>query len=169
MRRASQFHAKGSGTPAILRSSYISANPQLAYDDKGNLFATSGGNVGVELAQGSSALAKITLTKTFGLVDHVQWDGSSFALQSWGSLRHNGEKLFERIYTVQISGTTGKLVGTTKFLDWPEKNPGQSWIDGGTIVATPFSKLAFWNYPAGGKAVKVVRTSNHGKAITVSD
>ena len=163
------IYANASGTPAILTSPDIGADPQLGYDDQGNLFATSGGNVGAELAQGASGLSKITLTKTFGGVSHVQWDGTAFALQSFGTLKHNGEKLFERIYRVQISGSTGKLIGTTKFLGWPTKDAGQSWIDGGTIVATPYSEMVFWNYPAGGKAVQSVHTPNDGKAITVSD
>ncbi|HYL28135.1 MAG TPA: hypothetical protein VEW74_09910 [Candidatus Nitrosotalea sp.] len=163
------IYANASGSPAILTSPDIGADPQLAYDNAGNLFATSGGNVGAELAQGASGLSKITLTKTFGGVSHVQWDGTAFALQSFGTLKHNGEKLFERIYRVTISGSTGKLSGTTKFLGWPEKNAGQSWIDGGTIVATPYSEMVFWNYPAGGKAILSVHTPNGGKAITVSD
>jgi hypothetical protein len=160
--------ARAGGTPTIYRSQAIGADPQAGYDDSGNLFVTSGGNVGAELPTGQAALHKITLAQTLGGVDHVQWDGTYWALQSFHASKHNGEKLFERIYRVQISGSSGKVVKVVSFDGWPEKDAGQSWIQSGTIVATPFSHIEFWAYPAGGEAVKVVHSIHNVKAITVS-
>ena len=162
------IYANAAGTPTVYTSRAIGANPQGGYDDSGNLFVTSGGNLGVLLPKGAADFTKITLTKTLGGVDHVQWDGTYFALQSFDALGHNGEKLFERVFRVQISGSTGRVVNATHFIGWPEANPGQSWIDGSTIVATPYDSISFWNYPAGGKAVKVIHPGHPGKAVTVS-
>ncbi len=162
------IYAKAQGTPTVYTSRFIGADPQAAYDESGDLFATSGGNVGVELLKGKHALTKITIATTLGGVTHVQWDGSDWALQSFLPTKHNGEKIFERIYRLQISGSSGKIAGLTRFDDWPEKDPGQSWIEDAQIVATPFSDIKFWAYPAGRKPTKIVHSSRSVKAITVS-
>jgi hypothetical protein len=162
------IYSNASGSPAVYASSALGANPQLAYDDRGNLFATSGSNVGAELAAGSNSFATITFAKTLGPVAHVQWDGTYWALQSLDASKHNGEKIFERIFRLQISGSVAKLAGFTRFAGWPAKDPGQSWIQGSTILGTPYSDIDFWNYPAGGKPVKTVHSAQPVKAITVS-
>lgn len=162
------IYARASGTPKVYTSGALGANPQGAYDKRGDLFATSGGNLGVELLKGATGLSKVTLARTLGGVRHVQWGGTSWALQSFDASKHQGEKLFERIYRVQISGSTGQVVGTTDFNGWPEDNPGQSWIQGGTIVATPRSEIEFWAYPAGGKPVKTIHPAHSVKAVTIS-
>jgi hypothetical protein len=162
------IYANASGSPTILTSPDIGADPQLAYDAGGDLFATSGSNVGAELAQGASSFSTVTFNKTIGLVGHVQWDGKYFALQSFVPLKHNGEKLFERIFRLEISGSDGKFVSATHFLGWPERNAGQSWIAGSAIAATPYSEMVLWRYPSGGKAIKTVHTPNQSESITVS-
>jgi hypothetical protein len=162
------IYANAAGTPKVYTSDAIGANPQAGFDGSGNLFVTSGGNLGELLPNGATDFTKITLTKTLGGVDHVQWDGKYFALQSFDTLKHNGEKLFERVFRVQISGSSGRVVNGTHFIGWPEHNAGQSWIDGTTIVATPYDSISFWGYPAGGKVVKVIHPGHPGKAITVS-
>jgi hypothetical protein len=162
------IYANAAGTPKFYSLDALGANPQAAYDDNGNLFATSGGDVGVELLAGKSAFMKITLAQTLGGVQHVQWDGTYWALESFEHTKHNGEKLFERIFRVSISGSSAKVVGTVVFDSWPEKDSGQCWIQGGTIVATPLSSIVFWAYPAGGKPTKIVHSNRGVKAITVS-
>ncbi|HZV76165.1 MAG TPA: hypothetical protein VFF63_00245 [Candidatus Babeliales bacterium] len=162
------IYAKASGAPTVYTSNALGANPQAGYDDDGNLLATSGGNVAAELLKGKTSFATIELAQTLGGVGHVQWDGKYFALQSFDATRHNGEKIFERIYRITISGSTGKVVGKTTFDDWPENDPGQSWIDAATIVATPLSEIVFWQYPAGGKPTKIVHSHDRVKAVTVS-
>jgi hypothetical protein len=162
------IYSGGSGTPKILQTDAIGADPQCGYDDAGNLFVTSGGNVGAELAAGKSSFNTVTLDRTLGGVKHAQWDGKYFALQSFQSKHHNGEIVEERIYRVQVSGSTGKIAGITEFKNWPEKVSGSSWIDGGTIVGTPASELAFWKYPDGGKTMKVIHLKSHMMAVTLS-
>lgn len=162
------IYAKASGTPKFYRLDALGADPQAAYDGSGNLFATSGGNVGAELLAGKSSFVKITLEQTLGGVAHLQWDGTYWALQSFNPTKHNFEKLFERIYRVKISGSSGRVVHTVRFTDWHVKDSGQSWIAGSTLVATPQSSIVFWSYPTGGSPVKIVHTNRGVKAITIS-
>ncbi|MGC2405774.1 MAG: hypothetical protein WA431_05145 [Candidatus Cybelea sp.] len=162
------IYSGASGTPKILQTDAIGADPQCGYDDAGNLFVTSGGNVGAELAAGKSAFKTVTLDRTLGGVKHAQWDGKYFALQSFRSTHHNGDIIEERIYRVAVSGSTGKITGITEFKNWPEKVSGSSWIDGGTIVGTPASEIAFWKYPDGGKAAKTMHLKSHMAAVTIS-
>lgn len=162
------IYAKASGTPKIYHTDELGANPQAAYDDSGNLLATSGGNVAVELAKGKTTFTGIKLTELLGGVRHVQWDGKYFALESFNASKHIHEKLFERIYRVQLSGSKGEIVGGIAFDGWPQGDPGQSWIAGTTIVGTPYNEIAFWPYPGGGKATKTFHPQHPVKAITVS-
>lgn len=160
--------ANAGGNPKIYASRALGAYPQPAYDDSGNLFVTSGGNLGALLATGKTSFEKITLDRTLPDVEHLQWDGKYFALQTFLPLKHQGERLFERVYRAQISGTSAKLVGMTRFYGWPVKNPGQSWIADNAIVGTPNVQITIWNYPQGGKAIKVIRPAHVAKAVTVS-
>jgi hypothetical protein len=162
------IYAKASGSPTIYKSREIGANPQGAYDNKGNLFVTSSGNVGAELPAGKTGLVDVTFSKTLGLTSHVQWDGDAFALQSFRVLGHQRERLLEQVFRLQISGSSGKIVGSSTFVDWKVKEAGQSWIEDGTVVATPLSEIAFWKYPAGGKAFKIIHPSDPAKAVTIS-
>ena len=161
-------YAGGSGKPAMYDSSVLGADPSCGYDAQGNLFVTSGGNVMAELAAGKKSFATITLNRTLGGVKHVQWDGTDLALQSFHVTHHNGEKLWERVFRVKVSGSSGKIVGISEFTGWSEKVSGGSWIDGDTIVATPFSNLSFYKYPDGGKPTKVIHLSSHMAAVTIS-
>lgn len=156
------------GTPRVYTSRALGANPQVAYDGVGNLFATSGGNVGVELGAGQSVLKKVVLAQTLGGAAHVQWDGKYWAIESFDTTKHNREKLFERIFRVEIAGSAGKVAGESRFADWPASDPGQAWIEKDTILGTPRSSIEFWTYPAGGKPVKTIRSPHHAKAIAVS-
>jgi len=162
------IYANASGTPKVYTSRALGAYPQAAYDAAGDLFATSGANVGVELAAGKDSLKKITLTQTLGGAQHVQWDGKYWAIESFDTSKHNREKLFERIFRVQISGSRAKVVGTSRFDAWPASDPGQAWIANQTILATPRSSILFWAYPSGGAPRKTVHSPHHVKAITVS-
>jgi hypothetical protein len=163
------IYAKAAGKPKIYHSDAIGAYPQAAYDESGDLLATSGGNVAAELRKGKAKLQTITLAQTLGGVRHLQWDGKHWAFQSFNVLKHNREKVLERIYRVQIAGSTGQVVGRTKFEPWLARDPGQSWIAGSRMVATPFSSIYFWAYPAGGKPIKTIRPSHRVKAITISN
>ena len=113
-------------------------------------------------------LEKIKLNETIGNVAHAQWDGKYFALQSYTATKHNGENVFVHYIRVQVSGTTGTIAGISRFAGWRQKNAGQSWLQGNTLVATPGNSLNFWKYPAGGKAFKVLHPSDPSQAVTVS-
>jgi hypothetical protein len=162
------IYSKAEGTPKIYTIRALGAYPQAAYDDGGNLFVTSGGNVIAELRKGQTSFNDITLSEPLADVSHAQWAGKYLTLQSEYVSKHNREKLFERIYRVQITGAVGKIAGTTAFTDWPERDPGQSWIAGGTIVGTPYSKIIFWKYPAGGQPLKITHPTHRVKAVTIS-
>ncbi|MFY9739185.1 MAG: hypothetical protein WAK11_09055 [Candidatus Cybelea sp.] len=163
-----EIYAGGSGTPKLYRRAELGANPQPAYDASGDLFVTSGGNVAALLPKGKQRFKKITLNETIGTVAHAQWDGRYFALQSYAPTRHNGERIFERYYRVQVSGATGTISGISRFDNWLQRNPGQSWIQSDTLVATPNNAINFWKYPAGERAFKVLHPSDPTQAVTVS-
>ncbi|MGA2760855.1 MAG: hypothetical protein ABSF08_11105 [Candidatus Cybelea sp.] len=158
----------GTGEAKLYHSEELGANPQPAYDASGNLFVTSGGNVAALLPNGKQELEKIKLNETIGNVAHAQWDGKYFALQSYAATKHNGENVFVHYIRVQVSGTTGTIAGISRFAGWRQKNAGQSWLQGNTLVATPGNSLNFWKYPAGGKAFKVLHPSDPSQAVTVS-
>ncbi len=162
------IYPKAAGTPKIYASRALGANPQAAYDDRGNLFATSGGNVAAELPAGKARFVAITLNKTLGGVAHAQWDGTNIALQSFAYSKRIGEKIPERIFRLRFSGTTGKVVSTIRFHNWSQKDAGESWIQGSEMVATPFGAIVFWAYPGGRKALKVIHPVYRARAITVS-
>ena len=163
-----EIYTGGSGTPKLFHSTELGADPQPAYDASGNLFVTSGGNVSALLAKGKQKFEKIELNVTLGNVAHAQWDGKYFSLQSYTPTKHNGENVYVHFYRVQVSGSTGTIVGTSKFVNWRQKNAGQSWIQADTVVATPGNSITFWKYPAGGKAFKVLHPSDPSQAVTVS-
>jgi hypothetical protein len=163
-----EIYTGGSGKAKLYHSEELGANPQPAYDASGNLFVISGGNVAALLPNGKQELEKIRLNETIGNVAHAQWDGKYFALQSYSATKHNGENVFVHYFRVQVSGTTGTIAGISRFVNWRQKNAGQSWLDGNTLVATPTNSITFWKYPAGGKAFKVLHPSDPSQAVTVS-
>jgi hypothetical protein len=162
------IYAGGSGKPAVLTTDALGADPQCGYDASGNLLVTSGGNVAAMLAAGKKSFKTVTFDRLLGGVRHVQWDGTYWALQSFHVTHHNGEKLWERVFRLQVSGASAKVAGIVKFKNWPEKVSGSSWIDGDAIMATPYTELAFWKYPDGGKVTTKIRLSSHMAAVTVS-
>jgi hypothetical protein len=163
-----EIYTGGSGEPKLYHSAELGASPQPAYDASGNLFVISGGNLAALLPKGKQDLEKIRLNKTIGNVAHAQWDGKYFALQSYIPTKYNGEDVSVRYFRVQISGTTGTIVGVSHFANWRQRNPGQSWLQGNTVVATPGKSITFWKYPTGGKSFKVLHPSDPSEAVTVS-
>ncbi|HXO18020.1 MAG TPA: hypothetical protein VN909_07605 [Candidatus Dormibacteraeota bacterium] len=162
------IYAGASGTPNVVTSSVLGADPQCGYDGSGNLLVSSGDNVAAEIPAGKSSFKTITFNRTLGNARHLQWDGTYWALQAFNLRQHNGEKLWERVFRLQVSGSTAKVVGTVEFKNWPEKVSGSSWIDGDSILATPYSELVTWKYPDGGKITNKVQLSSHMAAVTVS-
>lgn len=129
------------------------------YDDKGDLFIDgisqpgSGHVIFAELPHGGGKFSDITLNQYIGWPGGVQWDGKHVAV---------GDQTVLKIYEFDVSGSKGSLVGTTTLsgAGYVQK----AWIQGATIVA-PVSisgregQVRFYNYPAGGKALKILKNS----------
>lgn len=157
----------GSGTP----TRYSAPNAYFCtYDNQGNLFL--GGDSGSEITEmvGSSFI-NITLDKDIQRPGRLQWDGSYVTLQE---LQPPGA-----IYRIQVSGSTGTIVGETKFSRY-KRLIGYSWIsvpDGSVLL--PFSThgsgthtLGIWGYPKAGHTINTINkigTGDHGfYSVTVS-
>jgi hypothetical protein len=145
--------------PGISAKTYhvaaLSSLLYCAYDDDGNLFVDgySGTQFGLaELTRRGSAFSSVTLNRKIRFGTQLEWDGRDLAIET----RENPE-----IYRVRVSGSTGKVVGTTQ-LTGVGNRATQSWIANGTIAVPtgPRSKRAIeiilWNYPAGGNPTKTI-------------
>jgi hypothetical protein len=163
-----EIYANARGKPKVYKTTAIGANPQPAYDNDGNLFVTSGGNVGAMLAKGRKSLQEIKLDRTIGGVAHAQWDGKYFALQSFQATKHQLEHVLVRVFRVQIAGSSGTFEGFTSFENWRLKGAGQSWIQGDTLLATPQNYTLFFKYPAGGNPFNTLKHAYPTQAVTVS-
>jgi len=159
----------GSGTS----TRYSAPNADTcSYDDRGNLFLAGYiGSAISELPSGSSTFTNISLSENIGNAGQVQWDGKYVTLQSLGTPG--------AIYRIQVSGSTGTVVGETKFKRYMRRE-NYSWISisNGSVIM-PFSQhgveatqLGIWKYPRGGTAVKVIKKIGTGSrgfgAVTVS-
>jgi hypothetical protein len=131
------------------------------YDDQGDLFIdgfTSQQLALVELPKGSSTFTPITLTKNIGDPGQVQWDGKYITVQD--------ENSPGSIYRIEVSGSTGTVVGTTKFHLCCLKfirGTNQSWIADGAVTF-PYGThgdrsddIGTWKYPRGGKPMKTIK------------
>lgn len=119
------------------------------YDSAGNLFVdglTKNNTFAFkELVKGQNTFTPISLNRTLG-VGNVQFDGTYITIKS-GQL----------IYRIQVSGSSGTIVGNTRLnRTWIRAN--SSWIYDGTITASqgggtrhPGHGVGFWHYPEGGK------------------
>lgn len=127
-----------------------------AYDAAGNLFVDgyNGSQFGLsELPKGKVRFANIALQSAIRFGAQVQWDGQNLTIET---------NVKPAIYRIQVSGTTGKVIGKTK-LRGVGTRAAQSWIENG-IVAVPTGprtkraiEVIFWDYPGGGKPVKRFR------------
>lgn len=141
-----------------------------AYDNAGDLFVdgkkrTNGRFALAELPSGTGTFQMITVkgldTRKPG---NLQWIGNYLTV---------AVPTAHRIYTLQISGTTGTIVGTTMLHRWDTRTTVQSWIDGNNVIAPSAQKdgkIAFWNYPQGGDPFKTLRgfATGYIHGVTVS-
>ncbi len=175
--------AGGNGTPDMLENIAVYANASgsptvysngpgsltwCTYDNKGNIFATTGGvSYGTlfELSKGSGTLTDIPVDETFGDSAPVQWDGEYLAITDTppGGTRHtNGPTL---IYRVQVSGSAGTVVDTLQLLNAAKENEVyndrvQFWIYNGKLITAKSGDDAVgtWRYPSGGSPVQKIKT-----------
>ena len=111
-------------------------------------------------AKGGKAFRDITMPFV-GYPQKLQWDGKHMALNAGGT-----------IYQMQVSGSRGKIVGTTGLRGDTEGAGGTVWISGDTVLG-PYGgesarRVGTWNYPAGGDPIKITRRVG-GKNTIISD
>ncbi len=152
----------GSGTPTRYGAPYAYTS---TYDNQGNLFLGGySGSAISELPKGSQTFTTITLSEGITYVGPIQWDGTYVTLQ--------GGRSPAGIYRIQVSGSTGTVVGETKFSGYM-RNVGYSSISvQDAAVIMPFSThgtetndLGVWKYPRGRHAINVIKkigTGDHG-------
>jgi hypothetical protein len=147
------------GTPTLYQTDLDTQF--CGYDNEGNLFVdgfVSHGQFGFsELAKGSSSFTNITISPSPAAVPYqVQWDGKYISVEGIPQTRGVD------VYRLQISGSTAKIVGTTRFRG-VTRYASQSWIQGSKIFipdgvrgnGAKKTKVGVWGYPAGEKSVKV--------------
>jgi hypothetical protein len=144
----------GTGTPLVYSDPSIHAYYYCSYDDSGNVFVLGYGvgseyitSVFTELRKGRTTFRDITMP-FIGYPQKLQWDGKHMALNQGGT-----------IYQMQVSGSTGRIVGTTRLLGDTESAGGTVWIAGDTVLG-PYGgasahRVGTWNYPAGGDPTNV--------------
>ncbi len=138
----------------------------LGYDNAGNLFVDgyglAGGYVLAELPKGGATFANITLNKQLNQMWAIQWDGTYITVA--------GPHVIHRL---QISGSSGTVVGTTTLSGaLPDENTSL-WIQGDAVIGPHASRphngryLGFWHYPAGGPPFKIITKLSPNKKIRI--
>jgi hypothetical protein len=154
--------AGGSGTATTYTPSGQNGLPGCGYDNKGNLFCDAYGTGGFalfELPKGSSKVTTIPVSGASGLTaGSMQWDGMDLAF---------GAGAGPTLYQIQLSGSTGSVVGSTSLSGagavwqfWITNNLGGKKHKGLRVIAPTISGsvgiAGYWNYPAGGTATKTI-------------
>lgn len=128
------------------------------YDDKRNLYV-DGVNAGTtqsefaELPNRAKSFTNVRLKQRIGYPGAVQWDNKAIALEDTST---------DIVYRLKVTGSSGTVVGTTRFKDSHSDLIVQFTISGHTIVV-PFGaqrraakSIGFWPYPAGGSPTKII-------------
>ncbi len=143
-------HAKGK--PHRYTDAAITDMLLCSYDGSGNLFAdglTAGSAFAfAELRAGGKKLTNVTLDQTIVAAGGVGWDGKYVAV---------GDQSTNTIYQFSISGTKGKMVGSTQL--GGASQVFQFWIDGSKVIGpdSGAGDAGIWSYPAGGNPVKTIK------------
>jgi hypothetical protein len=139
---------RGEGTGTVHIDSQIDRYDSLSYDDKGNILfdglTSDGASAFAELHRDGRTFTSVTVQPRLTHPGKIQWDGAHFAV---------GIERSATIRQVDVSGSTGKIVGKTqlegcKFTDF--------FIVGDHVVAS-CGDVRIFNYPAGGAPVRVFR------------
>ncbi len=155
--------AGASGEPTMFYSSTLFNFWYCGYDDKGNLYLSTGVSGGYELASldaGSSSIEPVDLkTKLYGATYFVptpQWDGKEMTVSSTlTQVRGEEDTGPVNLYRLSISGSHAKTVGTTRLNAPQDKQRGQTWIQGGTIAAlTTITVGRMWSFGPSPRAVR---------------
>ena len=132
------------------------------YDNAGNLFVDGAGQGGfafAELRSGAKKLTNVSLNQPIANAGGVQWDGSHVAV---------GDQSTNTIYQFDVSGKTGKMVGSTQL--GGATQVFQFWVQGGRVIGADAygGDVKIWKYPVGGAAVKIVGGLYAPLGVTVS-
>lgn len=133
------------------------------YDDGGNLFVDGTGQSGAfafaELRSGAKKLTNVTLNQHIGNPGGVQWDGSHVAV---------GDQTTNTVYQFDVSGKTGKMVGSTQLSGATQVF--QFWVQGKRVIGADAygGDVKIWKYPAGGAAVKTIGGLYAPLGVTIS-
>jgi hypothetical protein len=158
------IYQHASGTPKLYRNSNM-LFVWCGYDNAGNLYVDgqygSGNNFAfAELPKGGTSLENIMLNQSFQNAGAVQWDGKYVAV---------GDDVAQKIYQFTIKGSSGTLEGTTNL---GNADYVYQWvIHGKKVVGSDDipSRLWYWNYPAGGAAIKsITKDVFHPIGATIS-
>lgn len=153
------IYAKAQGNPTYI-ATQVRQSYWAAYDNDGDLFVS--GTTGpsqyslVELPSGGSNFTDVSLNKSIGL-DALQWNDGHLVT----SFRSTSDTMLD-LYRIQISGSKGKLVGTTVLNERKklqrDYGTGQFLILGHSVLAagSPFNCLQLWHYPSGGRVRKTL-------------
>jgi hypothetical protein len=156
-------HAKGRPTGHYTDPNL--AEPSLCgYDGAGNLFVdgqgpSSGPFAFAELPKGGTKLKDITLDQPIAFGGGVQWDGKYVAV---------GDQSNNTIYRFAISGRSGTKAGKTVLRGATQIF--QFWIQGSKVIGADAygGDVGKWQYPAGGRPVKVIGGLYAPLGVTVS-
>jgi hypothetical protein len=169
------IYSGAQGTPML----YFSPTDTLlcTYDGSGDLFVdgrgSSGGTIS-ELLKGGSSFTNIAIDWNNASPGSIQWDGHDLAISA---PRGAGRGTYGpmTIYRVQISGSTGSIVGMIDLKSGKniDRNPGievQYWIYGNTIIGPHGhdKNIGVWSYPGGGYPHSVIKSSPYPVGVTLS-
>lgn len=161
------IYPHGTGTPRVYSDPSVHAYYYCSYDDSGDIFILGYGvgteyitSVFSELPKGGKSFRDISMPFV-GYPQKLQWDGKDMALNEGGT-----------IYQMQVSGSIGTIVGTTRLLGDTEPAGGTVWIAGDTVLG-PYGganarRVGTWNYPAGGDSIEVTRNVGRRNSV-ISD
>lgn len=153
------IYANASGAPMLYSDPVFFSYGFCAYDPAGDLYV-DGDNGSLEpvfavLARGSTGFMNITLPRKVKPGD-TEWDGSHIAVASTGNI----------IYRLHIAGSRAHITGSTTLIGADGLAQFSIWNSGSqirgpqgaTLIGPDFGgvNVKFWNYPAGGKAVRTL-------------
>jgi hypothetical protein len=158
--------AGGQGQPSFFTDSAIQTYNSVTYDGEGNLYVLgyAGGTQPyrfAELPAGSGNFTNITVP-TLKRPLRIQWDGQYVAVLG-GRIGH-GKHSAPIIYRMAMSGSSGTVVGRTKFRGLGDGAGDGFWIQGNQLVLQDghlhgHERLGIFDYPAGGKPTKAIKYS----------
>lgn len=155
------IYPNASGFPRTYRNPKFFYYYFCTYDTKGNVYVDgsseySSQTQGAVLGAGVGKLQSMKFDHNIADVGGIQWDGKYLAIGAGNTA------LAQIVYRFRISGTGGKLEGTTD-LNGAE-DVVQFWIQGGernkgaTLIGPDFAgeDVGYYRYPEGGSPFKTI-------------